>query len=313
MDRSGRSVPCLAGRARRPFGAAGLLDSRTFLKRAWHADRRNRGARSSRGSRELHALSSPAAEVSLIGLPGIPEVRSGADLSQLLVAALGAAGIAPQASDVLVVAQKVVSKAEGRLVPLASVTPGARAQELAQVTGKDARLIELVLTESTEVLRARKDVLIVRHRLGFVMANAGIDRSNLAGGAAGGEVLLLPQDPDASAARLRADLAVRLGSAPAVIVSDSFGRPWRRGVVNIALGAAGLPALLDRRGESDRAGRRLEVTEVALGDALAAAAGLVMGEAAEGVPAVLVRGYRCSGAEKPARSLIRPITEDLFR
>jgi coenzyme F420-0:L-glutamate ligase/coenzyme F420-1:gamma-L-glutamate ligase len=258
-------------------------------------------------------LSTPAASVSLIGLPGIPEVGAGANLAQLLVTALSATGLTVQADDVLVVAQKIVSKSEGRLVALATVTPGARAQELAQVTGKDARLVELVLAESTEVLRARKDVLIVRHRLGFVMANAGIDRSNLAGGAGGGEVLLLPLDPDGSAARLRAELAACLGVAPAVIVSDSFGRPWRRGVVNIALGAAGLPALLDRRGESDRAGRRLEVTEVALGDALAASAGLVMGEAAEGVPAVLVRGYRFTGAEKPARALIRPLTEDLFR
>ena len=153
----------------------------------------------------------------------------------------------------------------------------------------------------------------MRHRLGFVMANAGIDRSNLAGGAAGGEVLLLPLNPDDSAAALRTALGARSGAAPGVIISDSFGRPWRRGVVNIALGAAGIPALLDRRCETDRAGRRLEVTEVALGDALAAAAGLVMGEAAEGIPAVLIRGCTFKAAAQPAQSLIRPVDQDLFR
>jgi coenzyme F420-0:L-glutamate ligase/coenzyme F420-1:gamma-L-glutamate ligase len=257
-------------------------------------------------------LSEPA-PLCLTALRGIPEVLPGIDLPQLLAQRLTAAGIALRNDDVLVIAQKIVSKAEGRLVSLASVTPGTRAQELAQVTGKDPRLIELVLSESTEVLRAQKDVLIVRHRSGFVMANAGIDRSNLAGGASGTEVLLLPQDPDGSAAAIRAGLELRLGVAPGIIVSDSFGRPWRRGVVNIALGAAGIPALLDRRGETDRAGRRLEVTEVALGDALAAAAGLVMGEAAEGIPAVLIRGCTLAAGANPARSLIRPLEQDLFR
>ena len=254
-----------------------------------------------------------AAALTLFALPGIPEVHSGADLAQLLAAALGAADLALRPDDVLVVAQKIVSKAEGRLVPLAPVVPGARALELARVTGKDARLVELILGESSEVVRAGQDVLIVRHRLGFVMANAGIDRSNLAGGTSGGEVLLLPVDPDRSAAALRAELAARTGAAPGLIISDSFGRPWRRGVVNIALGAAGIPALLNRRGETDRAGRRLEVTEVALGDALAAAAGLVMGEAAEGIPAVLIRGCTFKAAALPAHSLIRPPEQDLFR
>jgi coenzyme F420-0:L-glutamate ligase / coenzyme F420-1:gamma-L-glutamate ligase len=249
----------------------------------------------------------------LLGLRGIPEVRPGADLPRLLEAALAGLQIALRADDVLVVAQKIVSKAEGRLVALASVAPGARALELAALTGKDARLVELILAESTEVLRASKDVLIVRHRLGFVMANAGIDRSNLAGGSDGGEVLLLPKDPDASAAALRTALGARLGVAPGLVISDSFGRPWRRGVVNIALGAAGIASLLDRRGETDRAGRRLEVTEVALGDALAAAAGLVMGEAAEGIPAVLIRGCTVKGGALPASSLIRPLDQDLFR
>ena len=212
----------------------------------------------------------------------------------------------------LVIAQKVVSKAEGRYVRLADVVPGARAQELATVTGKDARLIELILAEASEVLRAQRGLLIVRHRLGLVMANAGIDRSNVDAGA-DERVLLLPQDPEASAAALRAALAERAGAACGLIISDSFGRPWRRGVVNVAIAAAGVTALLDRRGEADRAGRPLEVTEVALADALAAAAGLVLGEAAEGTPAVLVRGFACQAAANPAAALIRPLDEDLFR
>jgi len=257
-------------------------------------------------------MSESARALTLTALHPLPEVLPGSDLAALLATALEAAHLRLATPDVLVVAQKVVSKAEGRYVELASVTPGARALELAAVTGKDARLVELVLGESTEVLRARRDVLIVRHRTGLVMANAGIDRSNLAPGA-GERVLLLPQDPDASAQALRTALAARLGIACGLIISDSFGRPWRRGVVNVAIGAAGVPSLLDRRGEPDRAGRRLEVTEVALADALAAAAGLLMGEADEGTPAVLIQGARRAGAELPARALLRPLAEDLFR
>ncbi len=251
--------------------------------------------------------------LTLTALEGIPEVTAGADLAALLGDALVAAGCVPRAADVLVVAQKIVSKAEGRFVRLTGITPGSRAQELARLTGKDARLIELVLSESTEVLRARRDVLIVRHRLGFVMANAGIDRSNVPGAAGEAQVLLLPVDPDGSATRLRAALGTRFPAAPALIISDSFGRPWRRGTVNVALGAAGIASLLNRRGERDRLGRALEVTEVALADALAAAAGLLMGEAAEGRPAVLVRGLAPAAAANPAATLLRPLAEDLFR
>jgi coenzyme F420-0:L-glutamate ligase/coenzyme F420-1:gamma-L-glutamate ligase len=190
------------------------------------------------------------------------------------------------------------------------VEPSAEALRLAQITLKDPRLIQLVLNEATEVLRAKRDVLIVRHRLGYVMANAGIDRSNVPGG---DQVLLLPEDPDGSARKLRASLAdtfaVRLG----VVICDSFGRPWRKGVTNVALGSAGLPALLDRRGEMDRNGRVLEVTEVAFADLIASAAGLVMGEASEGMPAALVRGLTWSATEKAATALLRPLAEDLFR
>jgi len=252
-------------------------------------------------------------QVTLTTVCGLPEVIAGVDLAALLAAALRDANVTLQELDVLVIAQKIVSKAEGRVVDLRSVVPGAGAQELAAVTHKDARLVELILSESTEVLRAQADVLIVRHRLGFVMANAGIDRSNVPGAPGAEPVLLLPKDPDASAAVLREALADRLGVRVGVVISDSFGRPWRKGVVNIALGAAGTPALLDRRGEPDRQGRPLEVTEVAIADALAAAAGLVMGEAAESYPAVVIRGLQWSAPARDARALIRPLDEDLFR
>lgn len=248
----------------------------------------------------------------IISLSGMPEVPAGGDLAALLADALAALATPPTAGDVLVVTQKIVSKAEGRFRDLAAVTPGAEAQRLAAITGKDPRLVELVLGEAAAVVRAAPNVLITRHRTGHVMANAGIDRSNL-GAAPGEQVLLLPEDSDASAAALRAGLAARLGRAPAVVISDSFGRPWRNGVVNVAIGAAGLPALVDRRGEADRDGRRLEVTQIALGDLVACAAGLAMGEGAEGVPAVLVRGLRWSAPDAPAAAIVRPVHEDLFR
>lgn len=249
--------------------------------------------------------------LTITALTGIGEVGPGDDLAATLFAALMELAWAPRRHDVLVVTQKVVSKAEDRYVDLATVAVSARAAELAAMTRKDPRLVELVLAESTEVLRATTGVLIVRHRLGFVMANAGIDRSNVAGA---DRVLLLPRDPDGSAASLRSAIAQRIGLEEiGVIVSDSFGRPWRRGVTHVALGAAGVPALLDRRGERDRNGRRLEVTEVALADQLACAAGLLMGEGAEGLPAVLIRGLAWSARSMPASGLVRPLAEDLFR
>jgi coenzyme F420-0:L-glutamate ligase / coenzyme F420-1:gamma-L-glutamate ligase len=248
--------------------------------------------------------------LSVIPLAGIGEIQPGDDLALLLGEALRRASIEPRPLDVLVVAQKAVSKAENRYVQLNSVRASPEAIRLASVTRKDPRLVELVLSESTEVLRSKPDVLIVRHRLGYVMANAGIDRSNV-----GGEdrVLLLPEHPDGSATALRARLAAQLGIEMAIVICDSFGRPWRKGVTNVALGAAGLPALVDRRGEIDRNGRRLEVTEVAFADLIASAAGLVMGEGAEGVPAALLRGLSWSAAERAATSLVRPLEEDLFR
>lgn len=245
-------------------------------------------------------------------LPGIGEVGAADPLERILIAALETANITPGHGDALVVAQKIVSKAEGRTVDLRTVRPSSTAIALAEKTRKDPRLVELVLAESAAVVRVAPGVLIVRHRCGWVMANAGIDRSNVP--AAGEErVLLLPADPDASAAALRDALGQRFGTAPAVIIADSFGRPWRRGVTHVALGCAGLPALVDRRGELDRQGRPLQVTEVALADAVASAAGLVMGEGAEGLPAALVRGLAWTAPPRPAADLLRPVEEDLFQ
>jgi coenzyme F420-0:L-glutamate ligase/coenzyme F420-1:gamma-L-glutamate ligase len=251
--------------------------------------------------------------VTFTALPGLPEIRAGHDLARVIVDAVARAEIRPCASDVLVIAQKIVSKAEGRTVDLRSIKASAAALELAGKTGKDARLIEVILSESQEVIRAVPNVLIVRHRLGYVMASAGVDRSNVPNAGAEEQVLLLPTDPDASAARLRQELMQHWHTPLAVIVSDSFGRAWRNGVVNVALGAAGLPALLDRRGELDRDGRMLGVTEVALADAIAAGAALVMGEADEGTPVVIARGLKWSAPETNAAALLRSKEKDLFQ
>nr|WP_207191523.1 coenzyme F420-0:L-glutamate ligase [Paracraurococcus ruber] len=242
--------------------------------------------------------------MTLAALPGIPAVRAGDDLGGLLAAGLARLGATPASGDVLAVAQKIVSKAEGRSVPLASVTPGAEAQRLADATGKDPRLVELILSESVRVVRARPNLIIVEHRLGFVMANAGIDQSNVG---EEGHALLLPLDPDGSAA----GLAARLGMA--VVITDSFGRAWRRGTVGVAIGAAGLPALLDLRGQPDLFGRTLQVSVTGFADEVAAAAGLVMGQGAEGRPAVLVRGLAWDAPAAPASALVRVGPEDLFR
>jgi coenzyme F420-0:L-glutamate ligase/coenzyme F420-1:gamma-L-glutamate ligase len=251
--------------------------------------------------------------VTLAAVPGIPAIRAGDDLARILGDALEAADLHPRRDDVLVVTHKILSKAEGRSVALAGVAPSPRARELAAATGKDPRLVEVILSESREVVRFRPGLIIVEHRLGMVVANAGVDHSN--GPRRDGEerVLLLPEDPDASSAALRAALQERFGVPIAVVVSDSVGRAWRNGVVGLALGAAGLPALLDLRGRPDLEGRALEVTQVGLADEIASAAQLLMGEADEGRPAVLVRGLAWHGPELPAAALIRERQADLFR
>ena len=253
-----------------------------------------------------------AGPVTIHPLTGLGEVRPGDDLAGLLAQALSGHGLVPQSSDILVVTSKIVSKAEGRFALLDDVEPSAEALRLAAVTLKEPRLVELALRESSEVVRAAPHVLILRHRLGHVMANAGIDQSNL-GPDRARQVLLLPLDPDGSAAAIRAGIAAQLGAAPGIVVSDSFGRPWRIGVVNVAIGVSGLPALADRRGETDRDGRVLEVTQIAVGDIVATAAGMVCGEGAEGVPAALVRGYQVPPGDSPAGALLRPVAQDLFR
>lgn len=250
--------------------------------------------------------------IEIVALTGLPEIMPGDDLAALLAEAMAAGKIMPMAGDVIVIAQKIVSKAEGRFAALADVRPGAEAARIAAATGKDARFVELVLRESSAVIRIAPNLLITRHRSGHVMANAGIDQSNI--GAGGDEnVLLLPADPDRSAHLLRRGLGERLNPAPAVIVADSFGRPWRLGTVNVAIGASGLPSLWDRRGERDRDGRELKMTQIALADMIASAAGLAMGEGAEGIPAALVRGFVPAGPDLPAARLVRPLDEDLFR
>jgi coenzyme F420-0:L-glutamate ligase/coenzyme F420-1:gamma-L-glutamate ligase len=251
--------------------------------------------------------------VKLEALAGIKLVEPGDDLGAIAVAAFAANGLAPADGDVLVVAQKIVSKAEGRYIDIAAVRPSAAAKALAAEVDKDPRFVEVVLSESRRVVRRRPGLLIVEHRLGFVMANAGVDHSNVPTDHAAERVLLLPLDPDGSARALRQALVAVFGVPLAVIVSDSFGRAWRKGTVGVALGAAGLPALVDLRGHPDLFGRPLQVSETGLADEIAAAAGLLMGQANEGVPMVLVRGLSWSAPEVPAAALVRPAEHDLFR
>lgn len=247
----------------------------------------------------------------LIGLPGLPIVQPGDDLTVLITEALDRAGLALREGDGLAVTSKIVSKAEGRFVALAAVTPGDEALRLAAITGKDPRMVELVLRESVDVVRAAPNVLIVRHRLGFVSASAGIDQSNVDGGE--GVALLLPEDPDASAWRLREQIGQRTGIRPAIVICDSHGRPFRLGNVGVAVGAAGLPALRDLRGQPDLFGRLLKISLQGLADEIASAANLISGEGGEGLPVVLLRGLRFEPGEGRAADLLRPPEQDLFR
>jgi coenzyme F420-0:L-glutamate ligase / coenzyme F420-1:gamma-L-glutamate ligase len=256
---------------------------------------------------------SSSAEVRITALPDFPLVAAGDDLAVMTVEALARGALQLRADDVLVFAQKVISKAEGRRVDLATVTPGDRALSVAQTVQKDPRLVELILRESRRIVRAAKDVLIVEHRLGLIMANAGIDQSNVADSATGEFALLLPEDPDSSAARLRERLRAMTGCTPGVVISDSFGRPWRVGTVGVAIGCAGVPATLDLRGRTDMFGRPLRVTIVGHADEVASAASIVMGQASEARPVVLVRGLTSRAPAQPAAALIRPQQQDLFR
>ena len=254
-----------------------------------------------------------ASRVEIIALPGLPMVRPGDDLAALIRAGLERVGLLPlRAFDVLVVAQKIVSKAEGRIVEVPSVAPSPEAEALARQVAKDPRLVEVILRESARVVRARPGLLIVEHKRGWIMANAGIDHSNVGPEDGIERVLLLPEDPDASAARLHAALAPP-GAPFGVVINDSFGRAWRRGTCGVAIGAAGLPGLLDLRGQPDLFGRTLQVSISGFADEIAAAASLVQGQAAEGQPVVLLRGLRWDVPATNAQALVRPPAEDLFR
>ena len=249
--------------------------------------------------------------LSVTGIEGLPLVQPGDDLCAILLDAISAQ-TSLRDGDVLVVAQKIVSKAEGRLVRLAHVAPSADAAALAAETDKDPRLVQLILDESVAVVRKRPGVLIVRHRLGFVSANAGIDQSNV--DHRGGEAaLLLPLDPDTSAATLHARILEQTGKRVGLVISDSANRPWRLGTTAIAIGAAGFQVFDDRRGDSDLFGRELKITLVNRADSIATAAVLVMGETTERIPAALVRGFAPESSAGNAAAINRPLTEDLFQ
>lgn len=253
--------------------------------------------------------------LTLTALENIPLIRQGASLADILVKSLHDTRITLQDGDILVLAQKIVSKAEGRAVALAAIEPSARARELGGQIDKDARIVELILRESREILRTRPGTIIVEHRLGFVCANAGIDHSNVAGaGDSGAEfVLLLPENPDRSAAEIRARLESVSGKKLGVLIIDSHGRAWRNGTVGTAIGLSGMPGVVDLRGKPDLFGYTLRITQVGAADELAAAASLIMGQAAEGTPAVHVRGYPYELREGSLDELLRPRELDLFR
>jgi coenzyme F420-0:L-glutamate ligase/coenzyme F420-1:gamma-L-glutamate ligase len=258
------------------------------------------------------------ARLEVFAVPGVPLVGAGADVPDLVTRAMRAAGLTPADGDVLVVTSKLLSRAEGRFVDLSRVEPSTRAVEVARNVGKDPRLVEIVLRESVGISRQARGVLIVRHRLGFVVANAGIDASNAvppdAPTGSGPWALLLPDAPDASAAAIRArvESEAPAGTRVGVVITDSFGRPFRMGTVGVAIGVAGLPPLWDRRGDPDLFGRALEQTITALADQVAAVADLVAGQAAEGRPLVVVRGLRFDPVTQPASTLLRRPEEDLY-
>lgn len=253
-------------------------------------------------------------QLQIVALENIPLVHSGDDLAGIINAAMLHNELTPQQGDILVLAQKIVSKSEGRLVDLNSVTPGSQALSLAAEVEKDPRLVELILSESRSVIRRKPGVLITEHRLGWIMANAGIDSSNVG---SDGQVLLLPVDSDHSCEVLRGQLMQHWGVDVGVMINDSFGRPWRLGTTGVALGAAGLPSLWDRRGQRDLFGRELKTSQSAIADELASAASLLQGQGAEGRPVVLVRGLELLPGEKvpstPASALLRQQADDMFR
>jgi len=254
-------------------------------------------------------------ELTLTALADIPLVKPGDDLVQIILMALSTSQITLQDGDVLVLAQKIVSKAEGRLVNLNDITPSPQAQALGVETEKDPRLVELILSESNEILRTRPGLIVVEHKQGFICANAGIDHSNVRGnwGHHDDWVLLLPENPDSSAAALREGLERASGVYLGVLIIDSHGRAWRLGTVGVTIGMAGVPGLADLRGEKDLFGFELQVTEVGVADELAAAASLMMGQVAEGTPVVHARGLPYPLREAALSELLRSKDKDMFR
>jgi coenzyme F420-0:L-glutamate ligase/coenzyme F420-1:gamma-L-glutamate ligase len=253
------------------------------------------------------------AQLTLTALANFPMIEPGDDLAACILTALENNGLGLQAGDVLVLAQKIISKAEGRYAYLNQVTPGAEACQLAGEVDKDPRLVELILSESTAVLRKRPGVVVVEHRLGYVHANAGIDKSNIHSDAANPRVLLLPENSDLSAACLRQQLQQQTGCAIHIIINDSAGRAWRNGTTGMAIGTAGFEPVNNLIGDRDLFKRPMEVTEVAVADELAAAASFVMGQADEGVPVVHIRGAQLRSSSVGSQSLIRDRGKDLFR
>jgi coenzyme F420-0:L-glutamate ligase/coenzyme F420-1:gamma-L-glutamate ligase len=246
--------------------------------------------------------------IELIGLETIGEVAPGESVGALVCAACAREAIELSDDDVLVIAQKIVSKAEGQLLDLATIQPSPRAKELARQLDKDAALAQVILDESREVIKAGGRALVVETHHGFICANAGVDQSNVGKNV----VALLPRDPDDSARRIREDIRRRTGKTPAVIISDSFGRPWRLGTVDVAVGIAGMKAIKDERGLTDRYGYQLKAAVAAIADELAAAAELVMGKR-DGVPIVVIRGCNVEKEAGTVQELLRPKAEDLFR
>ena len=247
--------------------------------------------------------------ITVIGLRGFPEVRYGDDLGVLIVEACRRNGVELRDGDVVVVSQVVVSKAEGRVVELEGVVYSKHAETLAKATGKDPRVVEVILREARKIVRVRNGVIITETIHGFVCANSGVDLSNVGEGKAA----LLPEDPDRSSREIRKRIRELTGCDVAVIISDTHGRPFRRGTINVAIGCSGLAPLWDRRGEKDLYGRELRSKVTCVADELASAAELVMGQANEGIPVAIIRGYRYESKESSAREIIRPEQEDLFR
>jgi coenzyme F420-0:L-glutamate ligase/coenzyme F420-1:gamma-L-glutamate ligase len=253
--------------------------------------------------------------LSLIPLKGIPIITPGMDLAEVIVKGLDSSNLELQDNDIIVIAQKIVSKSEGRLVNLAAVTPSESAIELGIKADKDPRLVELILRESNKVLRTRPGTIIVEHKLGFICASAGIDHSNVRGEGNANEewVLLLPENPDKTARNIRKSLETKYGVPIGVLINDSHGRAWRIGTVGITIGISGIPPVVDERGWKDLSGYTLKITEVGAADELASAASLVMGQAAEGTPIVHVRGFPYPLRESHLGELLRPKDQDLFR